>query len=77
MRKTDIPPSLWADLKEAQASMAIEGFDVSDKQLQEVAGDYLKSNIPEKLAELKARSESESLDFDELVREAFGFNKPI
>ena len=77
MKKTDIPPSLWADLKEAQASMAIEGFDLSDEQLQEVAGDYLKSNIPKKLAELKTKSDREGLDFDELVREAFGFNQPI
>ena len=77
MKTLELTPELLADLEEVRNSMSIEGFDMTDDQFEEVAGDYLKDDTKTKLEELKAKAEREGLDFDDLVIEAFKFSKPF
>ena len=72
MSKQTITPELWADLKEIQSSMAIEGFDLTDKQLEEIGQSCLKSDIPQKLNELKAQADKEGRDYADVVNEGLG-----
>ena len=57
--REDITPELWADFKEIQASMAIEGFELTDEQRERCALRYLKSGIREKLYALKEQADRE------------------
>ena len=71
--REEISPELWADFKEIQASMAIEGFQLTDKQLDRSAFRYLKSGIREKLYALKEQADRERRPYAEVIAEAFGF----
>lgn len=70
---TDITPELWADMKEIQASMAIEGFELSEEQLERAALRYLKSAIPKQLEALRDKADREGRPYAEVVAQAFGF----
>ena len=53
--------------------MAIEGFELTDEQLERCALRYLKSPIPAKLNALKEKAVEEGRPYAEAVAEAFGF----
>ena len=71
MNKNHISPELWARLEEVRNSMSIEGFDLSDAQLEEIAEDYLKDGGDDRFEELKKRAEREGRDYNKVVRESF------
>ena len=60
--------ALWADLKEFQASMAIEGYVLSEEQLIEAYERAQLSDSPRNIMKsLRQRAETTGEDFDELV----------
>lgn len=58
---------LWADIKEAQASMAISGFEMTDEQLEEVYTSAEKSLLRAALKNLKQRSIKTGENYGQLV----------
>ncbi len=60
---------LWADLKEVQASMAIEGFDISEEQLERIYDNTKNSPMRAALRELKKQAIETGADYGELVDE--------
>lgn len=65
----DKDAELLADLAEIRASMAIEGYDLSDRQMAYVFKRSKESEVPQRIAELRARADNEGLDFTALVDE--------
>ena len=63
----DKDEELLADLAEIRASMAIEGYELSDEQMERVFEQCKKSEVPGRIAELRARADSEGLEFESLV----------
>ena len=68
-----ITPKLWAQMKEIQASMAIEGWDMSEEELEQLACRCAESKFPELMEKLKIKAEAEGRDFDEVMDEHFGW----
>ena len=62
MKSKEITPDLWGDLEEIRNSMSIEGYDLSDEQLERVGERYLKeaSATDFKALALKAKQEGKS-----------------
>ena len=66
---TEKDNEIWAGLKETQASMAIEGFELSEEQLEEVFLETKDSPMRRALHELKKQADATGRDYCQLVNE--------
>ncbi len=65
---------LFADLKEIQASMKIEGFELSDAELAEVAKRCRENSFVQRLPELAKKAKREGRDLADVVNDALKLN---
>ena len=72
--KTDSNDVLWADLKEIQASMAIEGYAISEKELIDIERRCKNNSTVRLLPELKQKAEREGRALADILNERLGLN---
>lgn len=72
MPKKEISPETKLEFEEIRASMAIEGYDVSDANLDRAIQRYLNDPEVEELPKIKARAKQEGRSFFELLNEELG-----
>lgn len=71
MPKKEISPEQKLRFEEIRASMAIEGYQVSDETLEKAIAEYESNPLSGRFAELKEKADREGKDFAEVVRDEF------
>ena len=70
--KKEITPELLLAFEEIRASMAIEGYEMSDVQIREAIEVYLSDSRAERLKELKEKADREGRAYADVVNEELG-----
>lgn len=72
--KTEAEETLWANLKEIQASMAIEGYVISESELVDIERRCKQNATVNLLPELKKKAEEEGRALADILNEHLGLN---
>ncbi len=72
MPKNEITPEMRLEFEEIRASMAIEGYDVSDANMERAIGRYIADPEVALIPKIKEKADAEGRSFFEVAGEMLG-----